>query len=100
MDNLKDLIRERLSLQYRGKNIIWSIAINEVKAYLKIKKIDTEIQQEILTWYVRYEKLFIKTSDQHLKIQIFKERLNIIEKINKKLSEIGYKSDIKDIILK
>jgi hypothetical protein len=44
--------------------------------------------------------LFIKATEQSLKIQIFKEKLNIIKKINKKLSEIGYKIEIEDIILK
>jgi hypothetical protein len=44
--------------------------------------------------------LFIKTTEQSLKIQIFKEKLSIMKKINKKLSEIGYKIEIEDIILK
>ena len=80
--------------------MIGSIAINEIKSYLKIEKIDTETQDEILTWYVRHNKLFIKTSEQSLKIQIFKEKMNIIKNINQKLSEIWYKTEIEDIILK
>lgn len=100
MDGIKDVMRKRLSIQHRGKNMIGSIAINEVKSYLNIEKVDTEIQDEILTGYVRHNKLFIKTLDQKLKIQIFKEKLSIIKNINKKLSEIGYKTEIEDIILK
>lgn len=100
MDGIKDVIRKRLSIQHRGKNMIGSIAINEIKSYLKIEKIDTETQDEILTWYVRHNKLFIKTSEQSLKIQIFKEKMNIIKNINQKLSEIWYKTEIEDIILK
>ena len=100
MDGIKDVIRKRLSIQHRGKNMIGSIAINEIKSYLKIEKIDTETQDEILTWYVRHNKLFIKTSEQSLKIQIFKEKTNIIKNINQKLSEIWYKTEIEDIILK
>lgn len=100
MENFKDLARKRLSMQYRGKNMIGSIALNEIKSYLGIEKIDSEIEDEILTWYVRHDKLFIKTIYQKLKIQIFKEKLEIIKKINKKLDEIGYKTEIKDIILK
>ena len=80
--------------------MIGSIAINEIKSNLKIEKIDTETQDEILTWYVRHNKLFIKTSEQSLKIQIFKEKMNIIKNINQKLSEIWYKTEIEDIILK
>ena len=80
--------------------MIGSIATNEAKSYLWIKKIDSEIEQEILTWYVRWWKLFLKTSDQRIKIQIFKEKKEIINRINKKLSEVGYSLNIQDIILK
>lgn len=100
MDGIKDIIRKRLSIQHRGKNMIGSIALNETKSYLNIEKIDTEIQDEILTWYIRHNKLFLKTSNQKLKIQIFKEKSCIIKKINSKLSDIGYKTEIEDVILK
>jgi len=100
MDGIKDIMRKRLSIQHRGKNMIWSIALNEIKSYLDIEKIDTEVEDEILTWYVRHNKLFIKTTDQSLKIQIFKEKSDIIHRINQKLSEIGYKIKIEDIITK
>ena len=80
--------------------MIGSIAMNEIKSYLKIEKVDTEIEDENLTGYVRCNKLFIKTSRQSLKIQIFKEKLDIIKRINSKLLEIGYKTEIQDIILK
>ncbi len=100
MDGIKDIMRKTLSIQHRGKNMIGSIALNEIKSYLDIRKVDPEIENEILTWYVRHDKLFIKTFDQSLKIQIFKEKTNIIKKINQKLWEIGYKTEISDIILK
>jgi len=80
--------------------MIGSIAMNEIKSYLNIEKIDAEIEDEIITWYVRHDKLFIKTLNQSLKIQIFKEKSNIIQQINQKLSEIWYKMTINDIILK
>lgn len=100
MDGIKDVMRKRLSIQHRGKNMIGSIALNEIKSYLNIEKVDTEIEDEILTWYVRHNKLFIKTTQQNLKIQIFKEKMTIKKKINQKLSEIWYKAEIEDIILK
>jgi len=100
MDGINDIMRKRLSIQHRGKNMIGSIAMNELKSYLNIEKIDTEIEDEIITWYVRHNKLFIKTLDQSLKIQIFKEKLSIIKRTNQKLSEIWYKTIINDIILK
>jgi len=100
MDGIKDIMRKRLSIQHRGKIMIGSIAMSEVKSYLNIEKIDTEMQDEVLTWYVRYNRLFIRTLEQSLKIQIFKEKLNIIKRINQKLSGIWYKTEIEDIILK
>ncbi len=100
MDGIKDILRQRLSIQHRGKNMIGSIALNEIKSYLNIEKIDSEIKDEILTWYIRHDKLFIKATDQSIKIQIFKEKINIIKKINSKLSAIWYNTEINDIILK
>lgn len=100
MDGINDVMRKRLSIQHRGKNMIGSIAMNEIKSYLKIERIDSEVEDEILTWYVRHGKLFLRTSKQSLKIQIFKEKSDIIEKINLKLWKIGYKTEIEDIILK
>ena len=100
MDGIKDLMRKRLSIQHRGKNMIGSIAMNEIKSCLWIEKVDTEIQDEVLTWYVRHNKLFLKTVNQKLRIQIFKKKLDIIEKINQKLSDIWYKMKIDDIIFK
>lgn len=100
MDGIKDVLRKRLSIQHRGKNMIGSIALNEIKSYLNIEKIDSDIQDEILTGYVRHNKLFLKTIDQKLKIQVFKDKLNIILRINQKLSEIWYKAEIQEIIFK
>jgi hypothetical protein len=80
--------------------MIGSISLNEIKSYLKIEKIDPEVENEILTWFVKYNKVFLKTTNQSLKIKVFKEKINIIKKINQKLSEIGYKTEIKDIIIK
>jgi hypothetical protein len=49
MDGIKDIMRKRLSIQHRGKNMIGSIAMNEIKSYLNIEKVDSEIKDEILT---------------------------------------------------
>jgi hypothetical protein len=49
MDEIKEIMRKRLSLQHRGKNIIGSIALNEIMSYFQIKKVDPEIENQILT---------------------------------------------------
>ena len=100
MEDLKELLRKRLSEQYRGKNMIWSLAVNEIKSYLNIKKADPDIENDVLTGYIRHCKLFVKVFDQNIKIQIFKEKKYIIKSINKKLGEIGYEIKIQDIVLK
>lgn len=100
MDEINDIIRKRLSIQHRGRNMIGSLAMNEIKSYLKIGKIDSDVEDEIITWYVRYDKLFLKTNSQELKIRIFKEKIWIMNNINEKLSEVGYRTIINDIILK
>lgn len=100
MDGIKDVMRKSLSIQHRGKNMIGSIAMNEIKSYLNIEKVDADIQDEILTWYVRHNKLFLKTNDQKLKIQIFKNKLDIVSRINQKLSEIWYNVKIQEIMFK
>jgi len=100
MDGIKDVMRKSLSIQHRGKNMIGSIAMNEIKSYLNIEKVDVDIQDEVLTWYVRHNKLFLKTNDQKLKIQIFKNKLDIVSRINQKLSEIWYNVKIQEIMFK
>ena len=100
MDGIKDVMRKSLSIQHRGKNMIGSIAMNEIKSYLNIEKVDVDIQDEVLTWYVRHNKLFLKTNDQKLKIQIFKNKLDIVLRINQKLSEIWYNVKIQEIMFK
>ena len=100
MDKIKEIIRKRLSYQHRGKNMIWILSIKEIKSHLNIGNIDPEIKDEILTWYVKNDKLFIKTTNQSLKIKIFKEKNIIIPKINKKLLNIWYRTQIQDILLK
>lgn len=100
MDSIRDVLRKRLSIQHRGKNMIGSIAMNEIKSYLNTRKIDSEMEDEIITWYVRHNKIFLKTIDQNLKIQIFKNKSDMIGKVNQRLEWVGYKTGIVDIILK
>lgn len=100
MDSIQDLLRKRLSIQHRGKNMIGSIALSQLKTYLHLKSTDSNHQDEILIWYVRYNKLFIKTPKQEIKIQIFKEKTLILDEINLKLISLWYKTTLQDIILK
>ena len=54
MDQIKEIMRKRLSIQHRGKNMIGSISLNEIKSYLKIEKI--EVLNGPYGPYIKYNK--------------------------------------------
>ena len=87
-----------------GKNMIGAIAFQEVKAYFsgKIKVVTDAYGEDMLNvqGYVRFNKLFLKTTDPQLKIEIFQQKNQIIKKINLALEKIGYATKIVDIITK
>ncbi len=99
MEEFKNAMRKRFSFQHRGKNIIGSIAMNEIKTYLNIKDVDNE-ENSIITWYVKNEKLFVKILDQQLKIKVFQEKRQILSNINSKLLQVWYSIQIKDVFFK
>ena len=82
--------------------MIGAVVLNATKSFLKIaKKPDNIIEEhQILTWYVKFSTLFLKTSDQNLKIQIFKQKPQLLSHINTHLNNIGYQQKITDIRLK
>jgi len=82
--------------------MIGTIAMNCVKEFFHIeKKADNIVrEEEPIEGYVRNRKLFLKTSDQALKIAIFREKKILIAKINDQLEGMGYKERINEIYLK
>ena len=82
--------------------MIGTLALNATKSYLKIDEKPDDILEEnqILTWYVKFSTLFLKTSDQSLKIQIFKQKTKLLEHMNTQLSNLGYQQKITDLRIK
>ena len=82
--------------------MIGTLALNATKSYLKIDEKADDILEEnqILTWYVKFSTFFLKTSDQSLKIQIFKQKTKLLEHINTQLSNLGYQQKITDLRIK
>lgn len=82
--------------------MIGAVVLNATKSFLKIaEKPDNIIEEhQILTWYVKFWTLFLKTTDQNLKIQIFKQKPQLLSHINTHLNNIGYQQKIKEIRLK
>ena len=77
--------------QHLGKAMIWAIAVNIVKNIFGKQCIDG---------YVSFNKIMIKTRDQMIKIELFKRKPEILEKVNQALDRVGYKTKIVDVILK
>lgn len=91
MQLLKDTIRQAMSRKFLWKQVIWLVAINEVKRFLA---------DENITWYVKFDKIFLKTQDQNIKIQAFKQKKALLENINNALSNVWYTTNIDWIYFK
>jgi hypothetical protein len=95
-------MRKSISQHYRGNKMIGTIAMNCVKEFFQIeKKADNVIREkEPIEGYVRNGKLFLRTSNQGLKIEIFKKKKELITLINSQLSSLGYKQQIDEVFWK
>jgi hypothetical protein len=49
---------------------------------------------------VRFDKLFLKTIRQDLKITIYKDKTKILTLVNEQIAKVGFAKQIKDIIFK
>jgi hypothetical protein len=53
-----------------------------------------------LDGYTKFNKLFLKTTQQHIKIAIFKEKQQILTLVNEQLAKVGFTQQINDIMFK
>ncbi len=104
MVSLKDSLRKTIAHKHWGKNMIWAVAFHEVKAYFsgRLKVVcDTFGEDKLnLEWHVRFNKLFLKTSDPQIKIDIFQQKPKILVRVNSAIAKLGYTTKIVDIIVK
>ena len=102
MRPILDAMRKSISQHYRGNKMIGTIAVKTVKEFFQLeKKADHVVrEQEPIEGYVRNWKLFLKTNDQALKIEIFKKKKELLSLINTQLETLGYKQHIHEIFLK
>lgn len=91
MKTLRDSIRLRMANQHLGKAMIWAIAVNIVKDIFG---------KQCIEGYVSFNKIMVKTRDQMIKIELFKKKPEILERVNQALDRVGYKTKIVDVILK
>ena len=89
MKSFQELARKNLSEKFQGTRMLGSLAMQTVRDFLKIeKKTDTFIGEELVSGYLKFQTLFLKTSDQFLKITLFKEKKNLISLINSHFEKI------------
>lgn len=70
----------------------WVIALNAVRDYFWFTK-----NPLLIDGSLKFDILFIKTPEQHLKIKIFQEKQALLSKVNESLQAVGYDKTIKDI---
>ena len=87
-----------------GRNMIGAIAFNEVKAYFgsKVKVVSDKFGEDKLNLEgsVRFNKLFLKTSDPQIKIDAFQQKQKILAQVNAAIAKVGYTTKIVDIMVK
>ena len=99
MQSFKDLARKNFSQKFQWNRMLWTIALSVVKSIFNIKDSDDNIlkENEILSWYLKYWVLFLKTSDQALKISIFKDKKKVINEINNHFHNLWYNQVVSEI---
>lgn len=99
MQSFKDLARKNFSQKFQWNRMLWTIALSVVKSIYNIKDSDDNIlkENEILSWYLKYWVLFLKTSDQALKISIFKDKKKVINEINNHFHNLWYDQVVSEI---
>jgi hypothetical protein len=99
MQSFKDLARKNLSQKFQWNRMLWTIALSVVKSYFNITEPENNVirEEEILSWFLKYGVLFLKTSDHSLKIDIFKDKKKVINEINNHFQNLWYQQVVSEI---
>ncbi len=85
--------------KHLGKNIIGAISVNVIKHYLE-SELDVKNIDDVLSGYVRFNKVFIKTNDQKIKIFLYKKKQEVLGRANESLANLWYKTKLMEIFFK
>ena len=89
MKAFQDLSRKLFSEKFQGNRMLGTLALKVVKDHFHIKNTNENIvTDELIEGYLIYQTLFLKTSDQAMKIAIFKEKEKLIEAINQHFKKL------------
>ena len=65
---------------------------------LVLQILKTYFNNAYLQWYLKNNIVFVQTNDQHIKMQCFMKKKELLELINGKLGKTGVTVKVKDII--
>jgi len=82
------MVRKSLAGKSCGKRMMWSTWLQVVRDFFG----DQELKG-----FIRFSTLHLKTQNHEIKIQAFRKKKEILEKVNKKLDELWYDRKINDI---
>ena len=82
------MIRKSFAQKSFGKRMIWTVWIKAVQKFFGNSDIEG---------FIRFNTLYIKTSDQNIKIQAFQHKKEILEKVNLELKNLWYNRTVSDI---
>ena len=99
MKSFKELARKNFSEKFQWNRMLWTIALNVVKELFNIETPDENIVREtdIISWFLKYNVLFLRTNDQSLKIAIFRDKKKVITEINNHFHNLWYEQEVSEI---
>ena len=99
MDSFKNLARKNFSQKFQWNRMLWTIALSVIKSLYDIEcPADNVVREnEIISWFLKHDVLFLKTYDQSLKISIFKDKKKVITEINNHFKNLWYNNCISEI---
>jgi len=99
MKSFKELARKNFSEKFQWNRMLWTIALNVVKELFNIETSDENIVREtdIISWFLKYNVLFLRTNDQALKIAIFRDKKKVITEINNHFHNLWYEQEVSEI---
>ena len=64
------------------------------------KRSDIVYEDHPIQWYVKFNKIFIKTTNQAIKIELFKNKKEILALVNDSIAKLGYNIKMSEIMTK
>lgn len=100
MKSLTDSLKKTLAHRHMGHQMIWAIALNSARDFFVAQGWLSVDEAVLLQGFVRFKTLSLSTLDQSLKINIFKQKNQILHEVNLALAKVGYATKIDTIRMK